>query len=548
MERQQQSQLDASRDDRQTFWYTITAVVAALIGLALALGLSPRRARAQEAVESGAFLIRTAKDTVVIERFRRTATALTSTLTVQGQPRIEYTAVLGPRNTVPSLTIDVYAASATADDKPLQHVVATVKGDSVTVDAPTGSHTIASKAGAIPSMNNAMALFEVLTRRARQNGDTSVPYFAMSGQTVPVILTKVGADSLIVAIAGQVQRYKVDAVGRIAGGSISGTYTLERLSTAAAATLKIGKPDYSPPKDAPYTAEEVTLKGQHGITLGGTLTLPKNANGPVPAIVTITGSGQQDRDEFIPVAGGYRPFRQVADTLGRRGIAVLRLDDRTVGASGGAIGTSADYAEDVKAALAYLRTRKEIDAKRLGLVGHSEGGLIAPLVASTEPGLAGIVTFAGPAYNGLDIIHFQQRNAFEHDTAMRKLNLDSLSKAAAASIDSAAAKDVWLKFFLTYDPLATAKKVKVPTLILQGQTDQQVTYEQAEKLGAALKAGGNKDVTVRVFPEMNHLFIHDTDGNPNGYAKLPTNKMSAEALGVMADWLVKHLGGARVTP
>lgn len=554
MDTQHQSQMDASRDERQTFKYTIAAIVAALLGLALALGLSPRRARAQGAVESGAFLIRSQKDTIVIERFRRSATALTGSITAQGAPRIEYVATLGANNSVNVLTVDVFAASATPDDKPLQHVVATMKGDSVTVEAPTGTHTIASKATALPGINNAFALFEQFTRRARAAGaDVVEPYFSLSGgQTLPVQIKRLGTDSMVVSIAGQEQRLAVDAAGRILGGSLAAKYDLARLTTAAAANLKVGKPDYSPPKDAPYTAEEVTLKGQHGITLGGTLTLPKGATGPVPAIVTITGSGQQDRDEYIPVAGGYRPFRQVADTLGRRGIAVLRLDDRTVGASGGAsggaIGTTADYAEDVKAALAYLRTRREIDAKHLGLVGHSEGGMIAPLVATTEPGLAGIVLFAGPAYNGLDIIRYQQRNGIEHDTALAKLNRDSLLKVAAGALDSMATHDVWFKFFLTYDPLATARKVKVPTLILQGRTDQQVTYEQAEKLGAAMRAGGNKDVTVRVFPELDHLFIHDPDGNPAGYAKLPTNKMSAEALGVMADWVVKRLGGVATTP
>ncbi|MBI1809497.1 MAG: alpha/beta fold hydrolase [Gemmatimonadetes bacterium] len=543
MDREPQSQSHPSCDERTSYSFAIVGFVAALVGLALLLAFAPRRASAQDPIESGAFLISKAKDTLVIERFRRTATSLAGTVTAQGAPRLEYVATLGANNGVAALTIDVYAASATADDKALQHVTMTAKGDSMLVELPTGTQRIASNAAAIPGINNAFALFELFTRRVRASGgDMIVPYFSLAGgQTLPVMLSRVGADSIVAKIAGQEQRLHVDAAGRILGGSLAATYELSRLSTAAAANLKVGKPDYSPPKGAPYTAEEVTLKGQNGITLGGTLTLPIGAKGPVPAIVTITGSGQQDRDEYIPVAGGYRPFRQVADTLGRRGIAVLRLDDRTIGASGGAIGTSADYAADVKAALAYLRTRKEIDAKRLGLVGHSEGGLIAPLVATTEPGLAGIVLFAGPAYRGIDIIHFQQRNAFEHDTAMAKLNRDSLAKKAAATLDSAAAKDVWLKFFLTYDPIATARKVKVPVLVLQGQTDQQVTYEQAEKLGAALREGGDKDVTVKVFPEMNHLFIHDPDGNPAGYAKLKSNKMEQEPLGVMAEWLVKHL-------
>jgi hypothetical protein len=121
---------------------------------------------------------------------------------------------------------------------------------------------------------------------------------------------------------------------------------------------------------------------------------------------------------------------------------------------------------------------------------------------------------------------------------------DSSAKAAIAKVDSAATHDVWLRYFVSYDPLVTARAVKVPTLILQGRTDQQVTYEQAEKLGAAMRSGGNREVTVRVFPELNHLFIHDPDGNPAGYAKLTTNKMDAAVLGAIADWLAARLGPA----
>jgi dipeptidyl aminopeptidase/acylaminoacyl peptidase len=285
------------------------------------------------------------------------------------------------------------------------------------------------------------------------------------------------------------------------------------------------------------------MKGPGGITLGGTLTLPKNVTGRVPAIVTITGSGQEDRDEFIDIVpGGYRPFRQVADTLGRRGIAVLRLDDRMIGASGGAIGTSADYADDIRAGLAYLRTRAEIDPARLGLVGHSEGGLIGPIVASTDRALKGVVVMAGPAYTGRAIIQFQVRNGVNHDTSIAVAKRDSAVAAVLATVDSSAAKDAWLRYFLAYDPLPTARTVKVPTLILQGGTDQQVTPEQADLLAKAMKEGGNRDVTARVFPAHNHLFIPDADGNPAGYTKLPTNKMAGEVLGALTEWLVVRLG------
>src|SRR4030095_6814814 len=164
--------------------------------------------------------------------------------------------------------------------------------------------------------------------------------------------------------------------------------TLKRGEQAAATPPQTPKPDYSAPADAPYLAEEVVVKTPAGHTLAGTLTLPKSASraNPVSAIVTVTGSGPQERDENIGLQG-FRPFRQIADSLARRGIAVLRMDDRGTGASGGAFkgSTSADFAEDVRAGLAYLRTRPEIRADRLGVLGHSEGAIIAPMVADKEP-------------------------------------------------------------------------------------------------------------------------------------------------------------------
>ncbi|MGH9819065.1 MAG: alpha/beta hydrolase, partial [Pyrinomonadaceae bacterium] len=148
------------------------------------------------------------------------------------------------------------------------------------------------------------------------------------------------------------------------------------------------KPDYSAPPDAPYTAEEVLVKTSGGFALAGTLTLPKGASKakPVGAIVTITGSGQENRDSEIGLVG-YKPFRQIADSLARNGIATLRMDDRGMGDSGGIFkgSTSADFGEDARAGLAYLRTRPEIRADRLGVLGHSEGAVIAPMVAEKEP-------------------------------------------------------------------------------------------------------------------------------------------------------------------
>jgi len=275
------------------------------------------------------------------------------------------------------------------------------------------------------------------------------------------------------------------------------------------------------------------------------LTLPKGASSkqPVGAIVTVTGSGPQDRDENIGLQG-FRPFRQIADSLGRRGIAVLRMDDRGTGASGGTFkgSTSADFAEDIRAGLAYLRTRPEIRADRLGLLGHSEGAVIAPMVAEKEPALRAIVLLAGIAQPGRTALHFQLKNQIEHNTTLTPEMRDSQIAEIPKRIDAMMAADPWMKFFLTYDPAPTMHRVKTPVLILTGSRDQQAMPEQVALQEAAFKEGGNKDVTARVLPDVNHLFVQDTDGFPGNYAKLPPPlMMRADAVQIITDWLVQRL-------
>lgn len=303
-------------------------------------------------------------------------------------------------------------------------------------------------------------------------------------------------------------------------------------------------PDYSAPAGAPYTAEEVTLRTKAGHTLAGTLTLPKGADAahPTGAIVTITGSGPQDRDESLGLPG-FRPFRQIADALARCGIASLRMDDRGTGASGGTFkgSTSADFGEDVRAGLAYLRTRPGIRADRLGLLGHSEGAVIAPMVAGKEPTLRAIVLLAGVAEPARSALHFQIRNSYEHDGKLTPDERASLIAAIPAKIDGMMAADPWMKFFLTYDPAADMRRVKTPVLILTGSRDEQAAPAQVALQEAAFKEGGNTDVTARVLPDLNHLFVHDTDGFPQNYAKLPPPvMMQADAVQMISHWLAER--------
>ena len=314
---------------------------------------------------------------------------------------------------------------------------------------------------------------------------------------------------------------------------------------AAPAPQPKPKPDYSAPADAPYTAEDVSVTTTAGHKLAGTLTLPRGASRtkPVGAIVTITGSGAQDRDESMPF-GGFRPFRQLADALGRQGIAVLRMDDRGTGDSGGTFkgSTSADFGEDIRAGLAYLRTRPEIRADRLGVMGHSEGAVIAPMVADKEPTLSAIVLLAGVADPARSALHFQMKNLIEHDTKLTQAERETRIAAIPSRIEAMMAADPWMKFFLTYDPGATMRRVKTPVLILTGSNDQQAAPAQVALQEAAFKAAGNKDVTAQVIPGLNHLFVEDPDGFPGNYSKLPSPvTIRADVVKTVTDWLVKHL-------
>lgn len=304
-------------------------------------------------------------------------------------------------------------------------------------------------------------------------------------------------------------------------------------------------PDYSAPSDAPYSAEEVRVTSSRaGVSLAGTLTMPHHAAGArVPAVVMITGSGPQDRDEATPAIPGWRPFRQIADALGRRGIAVLRMDDRGVGGSelGPAGATSADFADDIRAALAYLRARHDVEPSRLALIGHSEGGMIAPMIAETDPALHAIVVIAGPSRTGRAVSDQQVRAALmAHGLTGEQLESEIATNDRLR--DAQVAANPWLSFWFVHDPIATAKRVSQPVLIIQGATDTQVSPDQAEELAAGFRSGGNRDVTVRVLPEINHLMVHDPNGSFADYGKLQSLSVSPVVLAEIGDWLARKLG------
>ena len=519
--------------------------LALAASLVLVMAAWPKPARA--ASDSGAFAMTVGRDTIALERFTRTGDVVQGTLLyLPARLRVDYSISLGPDGSTLRMENAARPASAAASATPTQSASLEWQADSVIADVqPGGQQRLASKPGSMPYLNPSLLMLELIVKRAGASRPPlgSVPVFLVSGgQTLQVSLRSVLDDSLELSLAGSVIALRIDARGHILSGSIAAQGVhFERVESLPDDRLAVLPPDYSAPPGAPYTAEPVRVPARGGFELGGTLTRPAGGKRS-PCVITITGSGPQDRDERILAVRGYRPFRQLADTLARRGIAVLRLDDRGTGESGGqfAGSTSADFSDDIDDAYKWLARQPGIDVTHIALLGHSEGGLIAPIVALREPGISALVLMAGPSWDGRRILLYQNEWAAKkkHSGA----GLDSAMAEATKQIDSLAVADKWFGFFVGYDPIGVPRRLSKPhVLLMQGETDRQVSAEQANELAAAFKSSGNRDVTVHVLPATNHLFLPDPSGDPAGYMRLPSGDVPRETLGMIADWLCARL-------
>ena len=350
------------------------------------------------------------------------------------------------------------------------------------------------------------------------------------------------------------------------------------------------EPDAGRPQDPvepyPYVAEDVRYPNPDGgHELAGTFTRPSDG-GPFPAVILITGSGPQDRDEALM---GHRPFLVLSDHLTRRGIAVLRFDDRGVGESTGdhAAATSSDFASDALAGVAYLKTRDDVDPAAIGLAGHSEGGLIAPIAATRSNDVRYIVLMAGTGVTGERILYEQgalinraagaTEEQIERNQELQRAMFDILKsepdreRAAAAltetvraafeamtdaeraqagiaddeSLDRVVNMQVtqfntpWFRYFLTFDPATVIEQVTVPVLAINGEKDLQVPYEEnLREIEAALQRGGNTDYEIHALPDLNHLFQHSETGSPSEYATIEET-WSVDVMELIADWILR---------
>jgi len=359
------------------------------------------------------------------------------------------------------------------------------------------------------------------------------------------------------------------------GKTITGAFTqgasLPLILTKRTGPAAVAKRPQVPVKPYPYREEEAAFDSAPGVRLAGTLTLPPG-KGPFPAAVLITGSGPQDRDETVM---GHKPFLIIADRLTRDGIAVLRYDDRGFGRSTGDFGKAltSDFAVDAAAGVAFLRRRSDIDAAHVGVIGHSEGGVVAPMVAAKDPKLGFVVLIAGPGTPLSEVMTAQRlalgttmgqgpkaiaisQAMIDHAlAAMRGAKDDADAEARATAVFTAegavlgftpaqaalTAKQVssgWMRSLLDYDPRPTLAKVRAPILAVNGSKDLQVPMTpNLDAIREATRA--NKDVTIVELPGLNHLLQTAPTGAMGEYADIEET-VAPIALDTIANWVVAH--------
>lgn len=393
----------------------------------------------------------------------------------------------------------------------------------------------------------------------------------------------------------EMKKFQISFSGKLINDStIEGEFTqgrpfpLKLKKVEKASSVSKPKRPQTPRPPFPYKNVEVSFSNKHNtIQFGGTLSLPDTAGGTkYPAVILISGSGAQDRDETIL---GHKPFAVIADYLTRQGFAVLRVDDRGVGKTTGdhSIATSADFADDKEAALDYLQSNKWIDKNRIGLIGHSEGGMIAPLLAAKRPDVKAIVLLAGPGIKGSRLLTEQVVAIFKSNgtnaamtDAYGKLYEKIINAIGTAKDSSAAfsntvqlstrwnaddstkklfkvysreeidlnAKEMveelyspWFRYFLTYEPSAALKKLRCDVLALNGSKDIQVLPQSnMEGIQKALAGGRARSYEIKEVEGVNHLFQSCKTCTTGEYDTLEES-FSPAVLEIMSNWLLQKL-------
>lgn len=368
----------------------------------------------------------------------------------------------------------------------------------------------------------------------------------------------------------------VTRIGFTYKGSLKDDGTLQGVFTQGAAfTLNMSRTPFEikrpqePVPPFPYKVEEVAFRNEKvNVKLAGTLTMPEIGN-KFTAVVMVTGSGPQNRNEELM---GHKPFWVIADWLTRQGIAVLRYDERGVGESEGNYSACGipDFAEDAAAAIAYLKTRKEINPQKIGVIGHSEGGAVAVILAAQRLP-AFIVSLAGPGVNGREVMRSQREILFrksgltddyiaQYNESMAKMEdmildpemdeptlKDKLKTMLAGTAPSPEQVEATIKqltapalvSLLRYDPAIYFKDIKCPVLALNGDKDLQVISRPNLEGFKQIAMNGNKQVVTREYPNLNHLFQQSTTGLPTEYSQIEET-IHPPVLKDMSEWILKQ--------
>ncbi len=438
---------------------------------------------------------------------------------------------------------------------------------------------------------------EISVELAKDSGTITIPMQHAKDVPLSGVVVTDKSMKFAVAQAGAAWELAIEEGGKTAKGVLKqagGEFpTILHLRAAGEAVTKELVRPQDPKPPLPYATSEVAFENAAAhAKFAGTLDLPSDPNdpkgGPFPCVVFITGSGPQDRDEALM---GHRPFLVISDYLARHGVASLRYDDRGTAKSTGTFegSTTDDFADDALAAVAFLKTRKEIDPKHIGIVGHSEGGLIAPMCAAKSKDVAFIVLLAGTGISGAELMPIQTRlvaassgtpaaeaeaeakvtaeifamvlggksdaeikdkiraaalREMEAKPAAKALS-DAEKKAKADQLTDMQAKELlgpWFRRFLALDPKEALRKTTCPVLALNGSLDMQVPpKENLPAIESALKAGGNKDVTAIELPGLNHLFQTCKTGSPTEYGDIEET-IAPKVLETMTSWIRKRTG------
>jgi len=432
----------------------------------------------------------------------------------------------------------------------------------------------------------AISLTLVMTVKTNENDSLIVTFESpdQGAKDIPTSSVKLTADSMVVGVKMVLGLY----LGKFTGdySKLEGRWKQSGLDLPLELehkqeTFKRVRPQ-EPIPPFPYLSEDVSIRNEKaGITLSGTLTRPEKGE-KFPAVVLITGSGPQNRDEELM---GHKPFLVLSDYLTRKGIAVLRCDDRGVGKSGGKFSTATtlDFAMDAEAALDFLKTRSDIDTTKLGLIGHSEGGLIAPVIASERKDVNFIVLMAGTGVTGEKILITQTVEIQKADSAdeksiqhgqvinqkiydilkknpdndkaavtirkvMQKENEASRKKGSADTMSSASIEQniktvtsPWFRTFLTLDPQVYLKKVHCYVLAINGDLDLQVDSKiNLPAIEQALIFGGNSRYTIEEIHGVNHLFQTAKTGSLSEYSAIEET-IQPRVLELIASWILQTL-------